>query len=265
MKKVGIALVLLSCIMLMTTCEQEKEKEVPCIVPETTYIYDTEYTSNDTEDTSATFDTEDTSNAAETTTPITPPKPKEVRLDVENILQNPEFKNGCEVVSLAICLKYAGVPISTGELYDKYMAKSPLYKGDPWESYVGDAKGNGLGCYAPCVVITGNAYLTEIKSDKKVYDVSENDFSYYEALIDDGYPVIMWGTVGMNGNDTVYWQTNIGKKHIVWYNYSHCVVLIGYTENTYIFCDPLAGVAEYKKSDVEKSFSITFRQACVIK
>ena len=247
MKKVAAVLVSICSIMLMILCTNKKD--VPCIVP----IVD--YTSI----------IEDTSVVPSIEVPSIPPKPKKVCLDVENILQLPEFKNGCEVVSLAICLKYAGVPISAGELYDKYMAKSPIYKGDPWETYVGDARGNGLGCYAPCVVVTGNAYPTEIKSEKKIYDISENDFSYYEALIDDGYPVIIWGTVGMNGNNQIYWQTNIGQKHIVWYNYSHCMVLIGYTENTYIFCDPLVGIAEYKKSDAEKSFNITFRQACVIK
>lgn len=43
------------------------------------------------------------------------------------------------------------------------------------------------------------------------------------------------------------------------------MVLIGYTDYTYIFCDPLRGTVEYDKEDVEKSFAVNYRQACIVK
>ena len=145
------------------------------------------------------------------------------------------------------------------------MPQSPLKKGDPWTTYVGNAKGTGYGCYAPCVVTTGNAYLASVGSSKLVYDVSGNTLDYYESLLESGTPVIMWGTLRMNGNAKLCWEDTIDGKYVNWHSYSHCLVLIGYTDNTYIFCDPLRGIVEYTKKSVEASFSLNYRQACIIK
>lgn len=191
-------------------------------------------------------------------------EPVRVCLDVANIMQTPFLPNGCEVVSLAITLNYAGYPVDPVELYDAYMPKAPLQNGDPWTSYIGDAKGWGYGCYAPCVVTTGNAYLAAAGSSKTVSDVSGQDLSYYEHLIDNGIPVILWGTIGMNGNPRLCWEDTINGKYVNWHSYSHCLVLIGYTDDTYIFCDPLEGIVEYARSAVEASFSINYRQACIV-
>lgn len=200
-----------------------------------------------------------TNTAATTVT-----EPVRVCLDVANIMQDPALPNGCEVVSLAMALNYAGCPVDPVALYDTFMPKSPLGDGDPWTSYVGDAKGQGYGCYAPCVVTTGNAYLTSIGSAKTVSDVSGQSLSYYEQLIDSGIPVILWGTIGMNGNPTLCWEATIDGKYVNWHSYSHCLVLVGYTDETYIFCDPLAGVVEYSRAAVEVSFSVNYRQACIV-
>ena len=204
-------------------------------------------------------------NTAKETVTVTVTAPTRVCLNVTNIKQKPALPNGCEVVSLAIALKYAGFSVDPVTLYDKFMPKSPFKNGDPWTTYVGDAKGKGYGCYAPCVVTTGNAYLASVGSSKTVSDVSGQSLSYYESLIDSGIPVIMWGTVEMNGNSKLCWEATINGKYVKWHNYSHCMVLIGYTDNTYIFCDPLKGVVEYTKSSVETSFSINYKQACIVK
>ncbi len=190
---------------------------------------------------------------------------KRVCLDVDNIMQKPSLPNGCEAVSLAIALNYVGYSVDPLTLYDEYMPKSPYKNGDPWISYIGDAKNKGLGCYAPCVVITGNAYLDSIRSSKDVHNVSYGSFSYYKSLIDEGVPVIMWGTIGMNRNASVCWSGNVNGKRVMWHTYSHCLVLIGYTDDTYIFCDPLVGITEYDKISVEHSFEINFEQACIIR
>jgi len=205
-------------------------------------------------------------NSASQTVYLTVKESVRVRLDVENIKQYPRLPNGCEVVSLAIALKYSGYEIDPVLLFNKYMPTSSIMSnGDPWETYIGDPTDAGFGCYAPCLVTTGNDYLTDMKSPLKVEDVSGEDFSVYEGYINNGIPVIMWATTYMMDDDTVLrsWKSN--GKEVVWHYYSHCLVMIGYTEDTYIFCDPLRGVVEYSRSAVERAFEINFKQACVIK
>ena len=209
--------------------------------------------------------TDTSGNTAKEIVTVTVNKPSKLALDVKNILQKPALPNGCEVVSLAIALKYNGYTIDPVKLYDDFMPQSPLKAGDPWTTYVGNAKGTGYGCYAPCVVTTGNAYLASVGSSKLVYDVSGNTLDYYETLLESGTPVIMWGTLQMNGNAKICWEDTINGKDVNWHSYSHCLVLIGYTDKTYIFCDPLRGIVEYSKTSVEASFALNYRQACIIK
>ncbi len=209
--------------------------------------------------------TDKSGNKATQSSTIKVKLPTKVKLNVSNIMQLPMLPNGCEVVSLAIALKYAGYSIDPVELYYDYMPKTPLQEGDPWTHYMGDATGLGYGCYAPCVVETGNFYLQEKGSTKAVYDVSGQETAEYEKYIDDGIPVIFWGLIQMNGEEKLAWAGYANGRYVDWHSFSHCLVLIGYTDHTYIFCDPLRGVVEYPREDVVKSFEINYRQACIIK
>ncbi|MBR6650610.1 MAG: C39 family peptidase [Clostridia bacterium] len=204
-------------------------------------------------------------NEAETTVYITVKESIRVCLDIENILQNPSLPNGCEVVSLAIALKYNNFPVDPVWLFKNYMPSSSIMSnGDPWETYIGDPAKVGFGCYAPCVVKTGNDFLSDMNSELKVKDVSGQDLTIYEEYINNGTPVIMWATTYMVDNDTLCRSWKSDEKSVVWHYYSHCLVMIGYTEDKYIFCDPLRGIVEYSKSSVERAFDINFKQACII-
>lgn len=208
--------------------------------------------------------TDGSGNTATETVTVTVTEPLRVCLNVTNLMQKPALPNGCEVVSLGIALRYNGFSVDPVTLYDNFMPKSPYKNGDPWTTYVGDAKGRGYGCYAPCVVETGNAYLDSVGSSVRVTDVSSNGMSYYESLIDRGIPVILWCTVGMNKNPRICWEATVNGKNVNWHSSSHCMVLIGYTDDNYIFCDPLNGIKEYSKSATETSFAINYRQACIV-
>lgn len=186
-------------------------------------------------------------------------------LGVTNILQNPLLPNGCEAVSLAIVLRYLGYECDPVNLYEEFMPKTPIGYGNPWTDYVGDAEGTGLGCYAPCVAETGNSYLESIGARAVTEDISGREFAYYKDLVSDGVPVIVWGTTGMCCDNKICYEVQFDSGVAVWHSYSHCLVLIGYTENTYIFCDPLVGIAEYDRLDVEESFEINFKQACIVR
>ena len=188
-----------------------------------------------------------------------------VQLDVKNIMQYPALPNGCEVTSLAIVLNYLGYEVDPVWLCDNHLPIEDFVYGDPWKTYVGNPKNEGLGCYAPAIVQAGNSYLESVDSEYRVKNVSGGAMGDYEGYIDRGVPVILWGTMYMNCDPEVYWRRNYDGREVVWHASSHCLVLIGYTSETYIFCDPMrSGIVEYSRESVEKSSEINFRQACVI-
>lgn len=184
--------------------------------------------------------------------------------DIKNILQLPGLPNGCEVTSLAIALNYYGYDIDPITLYYDFMPSTGYQDGDPWTTYVGDATGWGLGCYAPCVVKTGNDYINSVFGSHLVRDVSYKKLSDYEKYIDEGTPVILWGMLDMEWSPDLAWAARIDGKNVTWYSRSHCLVLIGYTEDDYIFCDPLQGIMYYDKYKVLDCFTALFKQACII-
>lgn len=190
---------------------------------------------------------------------------RSARIDITTLYQKPELPNGCEVVSLATVLKYYGYDINPVTLFKDYMPKTSSIGGDPWTTYIGNAQNYGFGCLAPCVVTTGNKYLAENNSDKKTYDVSNMPISTYEHYVDQGIPVIMWALINMNENKYLAAHFYSNGKYTPWYSWSHCLVLIGYTESTYIFSDPLNGIVEYPKDRVARCFSINYSQACIVK
>lgn len=213
---------------------------------------------------------EATSSPTKATTPSDPPIDEPHRLEshclnVKNILQIPGMPNGCEVVSLTIALNYLGYDIDHFTLYSDFMPRSDLEDGDPWTTYVGEATDVGYGCYAPCVVDTGNDYIESVGGEHKVYNVSGKTMKEYEDHLIEGTPVIFWGLVNMNMNPSICWVGNVDGKQVIWHSNSHCLVLIGFNEYNYIFCDPLVGIVEYDKQSVEKSFEINYKQACIIK
>ncbi len=188
-----------------------------------------------------------------------------VRLDVQNIMQMPTLPNGCEVVSLAIVLAYEGYKIPPTQLFDEYMPHSYGFKiTDFWNYYIGDPRTEGCGCYAPCVVATANAFLEARGSNMKGHNVSGSSMEKLESYLDRGIPVILWGTLGMRGQYSEVAKGYVDGEWVYWNLFGHCMVMIGYTEDVYIFCDPLRGIVEYDKEDVEKSYNIAYNQACVV-
>lgn len=192
-------------------------------------------------------------------------KSSTVRLDVLNIMQMPSLPNGCEVVSLAIALGYEGYQIPPTKLFDDYMPHRYGFKiTDFWNCYIGDPRTKGCGCYAPCVVTTANAFLESRNSTMRGHNVSGSSLAKLESYLDRDIPVIIWGTMGMRGQYSEVAKGYVDGEWVYWNLYSHCMVMIGYNEDVYIFCDPLRGIVEYDKEDVEKSYNIAYRQACVI-
>ena len=197
-------------------------------------------------------------------TPQTPSGQSKI-IDAPFISQNPNYPTGCESVSTVMALQYAGVNISVDKFIDNYLYKTGVVF-DPNESFGGDPRGSGYGCYSPvikkaldkCFTVEGlsNYSATELKN------VSLQQLC--TDYIDKDIPVILWATMGMdtpkNGNRWYY-----NGKLIQWIIPEHCLLLVGYDDEHYIFNDPLRSKQTYyRKSAVEIAYAGLFKQAVVI-
>ena len=189
-----------------------------------------------------------------------------VSINCDNIDQNDiGLPFGCEVVSLAIVLKYLGYEIDPNTLFDDYMPRGSWGKVNPFDAYVGSPRNRtGYGCYAPCVVTTANDYLSEENSARKAHNISGS--SMYELLgyIWSGYPVILWGTLDMVPDSYVLESWKFDGETVNWYRHSHCVVICGVQDDNFIICDPMVGKVKYPIKDVEDANNLIYSQAVVI-
>ena len=89
---------------------------------------------------------------------MTPAANPRVQLAVNNILQNPELPNGCEITSLSIVLNYKGYAVDKCDMSDNYLPKWPDLTGDPENYYLREPRSNGFYCFATCLCTTIDNY-----------------------------------------------------------------------------------------------------------
>lgn len=179
------------------------------------------------------------------------------KIDVENIYQNPELPNGCEIVSGAILLKHLGYNVSKTDLADNYLVKSSgWYGADPWYEYMGNPRNqSGASCgfyvWQGPVIDACNLYIEnhpemieDGQVDKKYQfiDISGCDFENLLKVIKSGRAVGVWVTIGYV-NPSYYgyaWTSRYGNYIHVRRNL-HCMVINGFDENQEIvyLTDPL--------------------------
>ncbi len=195
---------------------------------------------------------------------------RSVKLNVKYLPQNPELPTGCEITSLTTVLNYYGFNVSKTEMSDKYLVKTIDKIGNFWEVFVGDPRKNGFGCYAKPIVNAANKYLATQNSRYKAVDYSGTKFENLLSLVENGTPVIIWGTMyGEKENDlrkpfaTVKW--NVDGKDLQWIAPEHCMVLIGYDADRHvaIMSDPQRGIVEYNLETV-KSRYLALHSQCVV-
>ena len=191
----------------------------------------------------------------------------QLQLDVKGISQLPELPTGCEVTSLAIILNYLGYDVDKLILADTYLPKGPIGETHPDVAFIGNPRDAfSYGANAPVLVKTANDYLSDMKSNYKAYNLTGTDFTDLLSYVNDGYPVMVWETIGMlEGYPSTKWV--IDNREFQWYANFHCMVLIGYTNDNYILLDPLDEEIEIhfiKKELVEKRYNELHKQAVVI-
>ena len=186
-------------------------------------------------------------------------------MDIENVMQEEiGMPYGCEAVSLAMALGYYGFDIDARILFEGFMPKGKYGEANPFYEYIGSAKNRtGYGCYAPCVVETANKFLERQGSKRRAHDISGSSMYDILAYIWNGVPVVIWGTLDMKHSKVLdSWEFD--GERVYWYKLSHCVLITGVRDDSFIVCDPMVGKVEYKISEVEAAYEQIYSQAVAI-
>lgn len=201
--------------------------------------------------------------------------------DVPVIVQD-ELKAGCEIYACTMLLQYYKFDIDESGFAYNYLITYPvlfseegdLYGPDMDAAYAGDVRA-GYGINARGLAKCMNNYLKEQKSEysaKALKDVPLEELCNKYILNDT--PVMVWETTYMQEpyvKDT--WivdfvdENSTKKKGDTerWLQNEHCMVLVGYDDTNYYFCDSVAGkLAAYDKKLAEERYADMGKQAIVL-
>lgn len=174
------------------------------------------------------------------------PLKNSVRLNVPNILQQPELPRGCEVTALAILLNYAGLNVDKMELASK-VKKDPterqvingvIHGGNINYGFVGDmynSENFGLGVNNGPIFELMKEYLPNA-----AINLTNANFEDLLFLLNRDIPiwVITNATYNVLPNSSFEtWKTSQGDVKITFW--MHAVVISGYDDNYIYFTDPL--------------------------
>jgi uncharacterized protein YvpB len=191
------------------------------------------------------------------------------------IAQMPELPRGCEVTSLAMMLRYAGVKADKMTLakqvkkdltpYRKVNGK--VYFGNPYNGFVGNMytfSKPGYGVYHGPIADLAQKYLGK----ERVVDLTGREFESILDAINKGTPVWVVANTHFKKLSSSYfqqWNTPTGKVSITYKE--HSVLVTGY-DNLYIyFNDPLKKVKNRRvlKTDFKAAWIQMGKQAVTYK
>ena len=157
------------------------------------------------------------------------------------INQNPSLPTGCEVTSLTMVLNYYGNDITNTELASNYLNTGSLGS-NPYVNFVGSPfSSSAYGCYSPVIVDCATSF------GANAVNISYCSYSELLNYVSEGYPVIVWGTMGMTATryGSSSWTDSEGNT-VIWRGNEHCLVLVGYDVSADIayLADPLTGEIE---------------------
>lgn len=198
----------------------------------------------------------------------------EKRIEIPYISQEGILPNGCESVSAVMLLQYYGFDADPLEFVDKYLDTSPVsikfgcrYGPNPKYYYAGDPRSekNGWGCFAPVIVRALNKYLPESHYALNLTGTSLAELC--STYIDNDIPVAVWVTVGMKEiNRIIQWQSYDKTQTYLYPSNEHCMVLVGYDKENYIFADPYGslGIVCYPIEDTAVAYGSLGKQAVAV-
>ncbi|EJR27261.1 MULTISPECIES: C39 family peptidase [Bacillus] len=173
---------------------------------------------------------------------------KVILANVPLIQQLPELDRGCEVTSLAMMLQYAGVSVDKMTLANEIKKVDFIddgVRGNPNEGFVGNIYTFSESGYA---VYHGPLFqLAEKYLPNKAVDLTGKNIEEIYKSIKAGQPVVMITNATfapLDEAEFTTWETNSGDVSIT-YN-EHCVVLIGYDQESVYIRDPLEDSLDVK-------------------
>ena len=180
--------------------------------------------------------------------------PEQMELDVPLIAQNPELPNGCEATSLTMLLQYLGFDADKMDIaYDHMPRGDVIWRDgqavapDPETTYIGNP-GDRSGYYilVPGLIDTAESYLKDQESTLRAADVSGIDEEGLVELVARRVPVVVWVTKSYE--DVAYdddeWSTVLDSETFHPYHNLHCVLIVGYDEDSFLINDPLEDKAQ---------------------
>ncbi|MBR1815711.1 MAG: C39 family peptidase [Lachnospiraceae bacterium] len=193
-----------------------------------------------------------------------PENPDKVELTLELIYQNPEYPAGCEAIALTMLLNYYGYNLDKSTIINDYLIYSE-------ENYIQGYKGKpdispGGGCYAPAITNTTNRFLIEKKSNYIAKNISGTELTDLFPYIAQGYPVLVWTTVGLNPCRKASYIYKYGDTEYTWVYNEHCVVLTGYdlNENTVTVYDSIDGIITHDTTDFQTIYNDMWKMCVVL-
>ena len=192
-------------------------------------------------------------------------------VEVLPLSQYPDFPTGCESVTAVMALNHVGISIEVEEFIsdhlpcDDYFYEEDglLYGPDPYAVFIGDPRTpHSFGCMAPVIE---QALLSCVGEERVTNTTGETLPTLCRNYIDNGIPVILWATMEMRPvSSGRVWFLPDGRQ-FVWPSGEHCLLLVGYNENEYLFNDPRHGVVvAYDKNSVEVAYASLGKQSLVV-
>ncbi len=231
---------------------------------------------------SSASDEKNTQDATQPTT-VKPVVEKKHQIKGIPIVVQDYYKAGCETYACTMLLQGLGYDIDEHEFVDNYLIRrdmsydenGTMYGPDMNSAFAGDIF-TGHGINSPAMAKSMNQYLKTQKTDNRAYSVKGKTLAELcDIYISHDIPVMTWVTTYMEESyERFSWvvdyvdenaEYKIGDE-VAWRQNEHCMVLIGYNEKEYIFCDSVAGkVVSHDKALAETRFKEIGNQAVVVK
>ena len=156
--------------------------------------------------------------------------------DPVEYLQVYEMESGCEITALASALISYGFDVTATELADDYL----IVDGDYEFGYLASPYTDFGGGFPPGVAQAANAYLEAQNSPLVAHVLSGSTFASLRALVQAGYPVLVWTTLDQMPPD---YDEELGAIDD-WYVNEHCMTVYEVTDDYVVANDPLQGIVE---------------------
>lgn len=182
------------------------------------------------------------------------------------INQRVKYPTGCELISSVMALQFWGYQLTPETFIDNYVDKGNNKLFDPNLHFGGSPyRADGMGCYAPVIEKACNRYLADQGGKHKATAMYGKTLDYLcREYIDKGIPVVLHATIDMR-RTWISRVMNYEGKLIPWAAPEHCLVLVGYDDEHYIFNDPWRTAnAYYDKNDTLVAYLAEGAQSMVI-